>query len=153
MTIYLSYGPKGSVTTGGFAGQIELQSVSFSAGGSISAPVGDSQDRRRSYGNLTELSCSKVLDNASGQMLSDAHSLQLYKQAVVTFTRTEKTGPKTFLTLTLDNPVITRYGFSSGPDSRPVESFTINFTGVTWQAPLTNPDGSDGAPFNTSLAA
>lgn len=133
MAIYLKYdGVTGNVKTKGFESQIELNSASFGAGRDMGMAVRTNVNRGHAEPHLTEISATKGWDDmASGLLLQDAIAGVGNKKAVISFTTTSKNVVLAFLTVELENVVVSNYSVGSGGDAQPSEAFNLNYTKMT----------------------
>ncbi|MDE1882347.1 MAG: type VI secretion system tube protein Hcp [Rhodospirillales bacterium] len=150
MAIYIKYtSPNidGDVTTSGFEKQIEINSFQWGVGRGIGSPTGASGNREASTPSVSEITVSKSLDNASGNLMKEALSSGGKSKLVISFVRTDgTTGADAYLEITLTDTMISAYSMSSGGD-RPSESISFNFTKIEVKFTPMKEDGSKGSPF------
>ena len=150
MPIYIKYtNPtiNGDVTTSGFEKQIEINSFQWGVGRGVGSPTGASGNREASTPSVSEITVSKSLDNASGNLLKESLSSGGKSTLVISFVRTDGTaGADTYLEVTLTDTIISGYSMSSGGD-RPSESISFNFTKIEVKFTPQNADGTKGSPF------
>jgi len=115
----------------GDKGWIEVGSIQFGVGRGISTPVGSSSKREASAPNVSEIVMTKLMDSTSPLIYQEALRGVAHK-AQVDLVETHTDQLETYLTLTLDNCLISSYSASSGGD-RPSESFSLNFTGIEYK--------------------
>jgi len=150
MAAYLEYGAstvkgKGESTAKGHEKWIEIGSVQFGAGRSISSPVGTSAKREASAPNVSEITVTKLMDSTSPLLLQEA----LVGKAAsggTTKIHLVQTGEKqlnTYLEIIMTNAMISAYSMSSGGD-RPSESLSLNFTKFEYNYTEWKDDGSSG---------
>src|SRR5580698_785494 len=130
MAIYMKYtSPNidGGVTTTGFEKQIELNSFQFGIGRGVGSPTGGSTNREASTPSVSEITLSKVLDEATGNLIKEAYSGKGAATLVISFVRTDGGGGTAYLQYTLTDTMLSGYSISSGGD-KPSESISLNFT-------------------------
>ena len=112
---------------------ITIDSIQMGVGRSISS-VGGGGDRETSNPSFSEVTCAKSLDVASTELFMQATCGKSLGKAEIHFVQTGGTSAKgqTYLKMELDEAVISSYSMSSGGD-RPAESFSINFTKISYQ--------------------
>jgi len=136
MAAYLKYKaiPKGeSLAEGhkGTDGWIEVGGVKLGAGRSISTPVGTSSKREASAPSISEISVTKLMDSTSPLIFQEL-LIGKASNATIELTETGEDKLETFLTLTLENCLISDYHVSSG-GGRPSETFSLNFTKIEYK--------------------
>ena len=149
MPIYIKYtnpAINGDVTTAGFEKQIEINSFQWGVGRGVGSPTGASGNREASTPSVSEITVSKSLDNASGNLLKESLSSGGKSTLVISFVRTDGNGADTYLEITLTDTMISGYSMSSGGD-RPSESLSFNFVKIEVKFTPMNADGSKGSPF------
>src|ERR1700689_2487777 len=117
MAIYMKYTSpaiNGGVTTAGYTQQIELSSFQFGIGRGVGSPTGGSTNREASTPSVSEITVTKVLDEASGNLIKEAYSGAGKATAVISFVRTDGGGGVTYLEFTLTNVMLSGYSISSG---------------------------------------
>lgn len=132
MPIYMKYGAiKGQCKTTGFVDQVTCESFQFGIGRGIGS-AGSGGNREASAPSVSEIVISKIQDKASTNFFQE--SLFGEGQAVLfSFTKTgaASDAPQTYLTIALENALVSGFSISSGGD-QPSESISINFTKITW---------------------
>ena len=150
MAIYIKYtnpAINGDVTTQGFAQQIEISSFQWGVGRGIGSPTGASGNREASTPSVSEITVTKNLDNASGNLLKEALGSGGKATLVISFVRTDgTTGADVYLEVTLTDTMISGYSISSGGD-KPSESLSFNFVKIEVKFTPMKADGSKGSPF------
>lgn len=124
---------KGPAQVDGHKDWIILDSVQFGVGRSISS-VGGGGDRETSNPSFSEVTCTKATCIASSDLYFQAVAGKSLGQAQVHFMQTSGTDAKgqVYLALELEEAIISSYSASSGGD-RPSESFSVNFTKISYQ--------------------
>lgn len=121
---------KGDSSAAGYEGQIKLMSASFNASRMVSVAAG-SEARETGTPVFSEVNLSKEFDIASTELFMQSVSGDSLDEAVLTFLQTDEKGnPQTYLTITLDNPIVTSYKIKTSGGDKPTESFSLNFTKI-----------------------
>ena len=121
---------KGDVAAAGFVAQIRLATVNFSAFRSVSVANG-SQTRETGTPSFSQIDCTKEFDIASTELFMQSVSGDSLGKAILSFLQTDEKGnPQVYLTLTLDDPIVTSYSVNGSSDSKPFESFSLNFNKI-----------------------
>ena len=159
MPIYMNYeGIKGSVTEAGHKDWVELESCQVGVHRSVTTAAGKAGNRSAGAPALSEIVCTKVLDKASVNIFKAALSGE-GKKCVIDFCRSEANKIEKYLTITLDNTLISSYnisGHGGGDHTAPHESFSLNYTKIEY-AMVSRDDkdksgGSDRANYDLSAA-
>ena len=124
---------KGSAKVDAHTDWIVLDSVQLGVGRSISS-VGGGSDRETSNPSFSEMTCTKSTDISSADLYFQAVAGKSLGQAQIHFMQTHGTDAKgqVYLELVLEEAIVSSYSMSSGGD-RPTESFSINFTKISYQ--------------------
>ena len=149
--IYMKYDDgkvKGDVTESKHKDWIELKSFQWGVGRGISSPTGGSADRESSAPSISEIVGTKDQDISSVGLLTAALQGDGVK-AQIDFCRTNKEQMDVYLTIELENVMISGFSASSGGD-RPSESLSLNFTKITWKGTQMKADGSGAGPASIS---
>ena len=133
MAAYLKFGTtiKGESEAQGHKGTdgwMEIGSVQFGVGRAISTPVGASSKREASAPSISEITCTKLMDSTSPQLMQEA-LVGTAQDCEIHLVETDAEQLQTFLTIKLTNTLISGYSMSSG-GGRPSESLTLNFTKI-----------------------
>lgn len=133
MAIYLKYdGVPGNVTTKGFEGQIEVDNVSFASGRQMEMSKRSDVNRGHAEPFISEINVGKSWDDvASSKLMEDSVAGVGAKKALITFTTTSDNVVLAYLTVELENTVLSSYSIGTGGDARPAESFRLNYTKIT----------------------
>jgi type VI secretion system secreted protein Hcp len=127
---------------------IELHSCQLGTARRTSSPTGGSGDRETSKPALSEIVCTKDQDIASAKLFQLSLSGEAYK-VTIDFMKTEKGVAAPYLSLTLENTLISNYSLSgaggAGHD-RPMESLTLNTTSIKYTTKPTSTRPPDGSP-------
>ncbi len=112
---------------------ITLDSVQLGVGRAISSS-GGGKDRDTSNPSFSELTANKSTDVASSDLYFQAVAGKSLGKAEIHFIQTHGTDAKgqVYLIIELEEAIISSYSMSSGGE-RPSESFSINFTKISYQ--------------------
>jgi type VI secretion system secreted protein Hcp len=145
MPIYMKYDSvDGDATAEGHEKWIQLNSCQWGVGRGISSPTGGSADRESSAPSVSEIVVTKATDVSSTKLLNEAYQGEGQK-CQIDFCKTDKGKLEVFLTLNLENTVISGHSISSGGD-RPTESLSLNFTKVEFKNVNMGAAGDTGSP-------
>jgi type VI protein secretion system component Hcp len=133
VAIYLKYDNiPGNVTTKGFEGQIEIDSVGLGSGRAMNMSKRSDVNRGHAEPFLSEISLSKQWDDvASSKLLEDSFAGVADKKAVITFTTTSKNVVLAYMIIELEKAVVSSYSVGANGDSHPQESFKLNYTKIS----------------------
>ena len=132
MPIFMSYdGIDGDVTAEGHEKWIELSSCQFGVGRSITNPTAKGVNREASAPSVSEIVVTKVTDGASCKLFQ-ASLFGEGKTVNIDFCKTDKDKLEPYLSLTLENTMVSSFSTSSGGD-RPSESLSLNFTKIEFK--------------------
>lgn len=133
--ILLKFGTaiNGESTVTGHDKWINVDSMQLGVGRAISS-VGGGGDRDTSNPSISEVTFSKSLDVASPELFMQAICGKSLGKAELHFIQTGGAAAKgqTYLKLEFEEAIVSSYSMSSGGD-RPSESFSLNFTKITYQ--------------------
>lgn len=131
MAIYLKLdGCDGSTTTKGFEKQMELHSFQWGAGVGVGSPRGG--DRTTSEASVSEISVTKTMDKASENLFKNLLQGNAIAKGEINFTSAVKGTSIAYGTLKLEDVIVSGYSMSSGGDSLPTESISLNFKKFDW---------------------
>ena len=141
MPIYMKYGDiKGEVKDPAHRGWIELMSIQWGVGRSISSPTGSS--REASAPSVSEIVVTKRQDSASTRLFNES-MVGNGAKVIIEFVKDDGT---VYLRLELSNTLISGFSMSGkGGGVRPTESLTLNFTKVEFKN-LPGTPGETGTP-------
>jgi type VI secretion system secreted protein Hcp len=133
MAAYLKFGTtiKGESLAEGHKGSdgwIEVSSVQWGCGRSISTPVGSSAKREADAPTITEVTVTKLMDSTSPLLVQEALKGPA-EEATIELVETGENKLETFLTVKLTNAMISNYSMASGGE-RPSETLNLNFTKI-----------------------
>ena len=132
MAIYIKFDSiKGSATDKAFKEQIELQSFQWGAGLGVSSARGG--NRTSSEPSVSEITATKVLDKSSEGLFKALLKGEPVGKGTISFTAASKGESVAYVTLELEDVIISGYSMSSGGgDAMPSESLSLNFTKFDW---------------------
>lgn len=152
MPIYLNWNSgaiTGDVTESSHTGWIELNSLQWGVGRSISMATGSVSNQSPSVPSFSEVVVTKDSDDTSYKLLQQAYQ-GTGVPVVIDFVRTPGgASPVTYLEITLTNCMISGFSTSSGGDA-PSESLTLSYTAIQYMFTPTNADGSMGQQAGVS---
>ena len=124
---------KGESTVANHIGWITINSMQFGVGRGVSS-VGGGGDRETSNPSFSEVTLSKSLDIASTALMMQATCGKSLGKAEIHWIQTGGAGTngQTYLKLELTDVIVSAYSSNSGGD-RPDESFSLNFTQISYQ--------------------
>ena len=124
---------KGASQVDGHKDWVVVDSLQFGVGRSITS-VGGGSDRETSNPSFAEITCTKSTDIASADLYFQAVAGKSLGKCEIHFVQTSGTDSKgqVYLILELDEAIVSSYSVSSGGE-RPSESFSINFTKISYQ--------------------
>jgi type VI secretion system secreted protein Hcp len=145
MPLYMNYNNiPGDATAEGHEKWIELKSCQWGVGRGISSPTGASADRESSAPSVSEIVVTKDTDASSPKLLNEA--LQGEGQKVtIDFCKTDKGKLEVYLTITLENCMVSGHSHSSGAE-RPTESLSLNYTKIEFKNTGMGKAGETGSP-------
>jgi type VI secretion system secreted protein Hcp len=122
----------GESTVAGHDKWINVDSVQFGVGRSISM-VGGGGDRETSNPSFSEVTFTKSMDVASTELMMQATCGKSLGKAEVHFLQTGGTSAKgqVYCKIELEESIVSSYSASSGGE-RPSESFSLNFTKISY---------------------
>lgn len=127
MTIYIKFdGIEGKATAEGHEKWLVVDSLQWGVGRAISSAVGSAKDREASKPSISEISFTKLMDQASPLIFTEACVGKSKKVEIhLCTTGTEKL--QTYMEYTLEDCMVSGYSVSTGGD-RPNESISLSFT-------------------------
>lgn len=132
MAIYLKNDKlKGSATDANFKEQTELSSFQWGAGLGVSSARGG--DRTVSEPSVSEITCTKTTDKSSERFFKSLLKGDPVGKTEIAFTAAVKGESVAYLTLILEDVIVSGYSVSHGGGSEmPNESVSLNFTKFDW---------------------
>ncbi|MEK6238468.1 MAG: type VI secretion system tube protein Hcp [Planctomycetales bacterium] len=138
---------KGESTVASHENWITVDSIQIGVGRSIS-PVGGGGDRETSNPSFSEATVTKSTDVASAELFMQAICGKTLGDCEIHFIQTGGTSAKgqAYLTMVFGEAIVSSYSTSSAGE-RPTESFSLNFTKVSYKY-----DKFDGEKVTTGTA-
>ncbi|WP_424813027.1 Hcp family type VI secretion system effector [Roseococcus sp. YIM B11640] len=130
MAIFLKYGSiKGETTQQAHKDWIEINSMQFGMGRSITASQGGASKRESTAPSISEIVLTKSMDISSPLLFKEALGGKAV-EVKIELTQTDNNGKHIpYQKYVLSDAVIASYSISSGGD-RPMESLSLNFMKV-----------------------
>ena len=122
-------GVKGKVTAKGHEDWIDVSSVQWGVGRAISSAVGTSADREASKPSISEVSVTKLMDESSPHIFTEA-CIGKSKPVQIHLCTVGTDQINTYMEYELEDCMVSGYSVSSGGD-RPSESVSLSFTKLT----------------------
>jgi type VI secretion system secreted protein Hcp len=141
---------RGGVTAKGFEGWIELESAQVGMHRSIRSPTGRGANREASQPGVQEIVIAKLQDAVSTALFRE--SLRGEGRLIVIAFVKEDTA---YMTLVLQNTLISSYsisGHGGAGHSAPMESFSLNFTNITYEPSPKSPDTTHRSMYDLRQA-
>lgn len=137
--IYMKFGSiKGEVNLKGYLGDIELASLQWGAGRTISAPLPGTTNRDAGAPAVSEVTLTKAMDKSSPLLMQQAligpstAEVDIFFVAPLgSLAKVNSSQPATYAEYVLSNVMISGYTVNS-TGQRPTESITLNFTKVVF---------------------
>jgi len=123
---------KGQANVDGHAGWINVNSVQFGVGRSISQQVGGSAKREASSPSVSEVTFSRMTDMASPELFFQACGGVSLGQCKIDILQVVGNEAKVFCQVLLEEAMVSSYSVTSAGDN-PSESFSVNFTKISYQ--------------------
>ncbi len=122
---------KGESDVEGYKDWIRADSVQLGVGRGIST-IGGGGDRETSAPSFSEITLTKATDLSSADLFMQATCGESLGKADLHIVNVRDKKVEPYLKIELHDAIISSYSASSGGD-RPSESFSINFTKITYQ--------------------
>ena len=146
MSIYMKIeGINGKVTAKGHEEWVDVSSLQWGVGRAISSAVGTSADREASKPSISEVSITKMMDESSPLIFTEAcvGKAKLVKIDLCTVGTDQI---DTYMSYELEDCMISGYSVSSGGD-RPSESISFSFTKMTMKFIPYDKNGKPQSPL------
>jgi type VI secretion system secreted protein Hcp len=141
-------GIPGSATTKGFEGQIELITWAWGVDSSVSTGGGGGGAGKPTPRDFVALARSDIQSPLLLLNTNDGRHLQSVQLTCVRKARK----PVTFMTIKLEDVIITSYAVTPDPtDAAPLDLVHVEFSKITYSVIPQNPDGSAGTPVTTAF--
>ena len=146
MSIYMKVdGIKGKVTAKGHEEWIDVSSMQWGVGRAISSAVGTSADREASKPSISEVSVTKLMDESSPMIFTEA-CVGKGKLVTIDLCTVGTDQINTYMSYELEECMISGYSVSSGGD-RPSESISLSFTKMTMKFTPYDKNGKPTSPL------
>ena len=146
MSIYVQIdGVPGKVTAKGHEGWIDASSLQWGVGRAISSSVGTSADREASKPSISEVSITKLMDESSPLLFTEA-CVGKGKKVVIDLCTVGSDQIDVYMSYELEECMISGYSVSSGGD-RPSESLSLSFTKMEMKFTPYDKNGKPGSPL------
>jgi len=146
MSIYCQIeGIKGKVTAKGHEDWIDCSSMQWGVGRAISSAVGTSADREASKPSISEVSITKLMDESSPMIFTEA-CVGKGKKVTIDLCTVGSDQINTYMSYELEDCMISGYSVSTGGD-RPSESISLSFTKMTMKFTPYDKDGKPQSPL------
>ncbi len=109
---------------------IQCESIQFGVGRSITQTMGGS-DRETSNPSFSDVNLNKMSDISSVDLMMESAGGTQVDKAIIHLVNTAEQKAQVYMTIELENPILSSYSASSGGD-RPSESISLNFTKITY---------------------
>jgi len=128
MPIYMNIeGIKGEVTEDKHKDWIEIHSLQFGVGRSVSSAIGAGKTREASLPNVSEIVVTKVWDSASVELIRWSVGGASAKKVKIDLVTVGDKSSHSYGQVELEHVLLSGYSLSSGGD-KPSESLSLNFT-------------------------
>jgi type VI secretion system secreted protein Hcp len=132
MAIYVKYdGIEGEATHETHKKWLDVSSLQFGVGRSITTPSGSTANREASEPAVSEITITKLMDSASPKLFTESCTGAAGKKVQIHLVSTGSPG-NTYVEYTLTDALISSYSVSTGGD-RPSESVSISFTKLEYK--------------------
>jgi type VI secretion system secreted protein Hcp len=139
---------EGNVTTANYKGWIELENVEFGIQRELKTRVGMASDRAAITPVFSEVSISKMIDQASNELMLKSCGDKALPEVDIHFCKSDKDSSP-FMKIKLSNVMIGRYHTNAAKDTVPYETLTLSFTKI--QRTYLGRDGS-GSTLSPDVA-
>jgi type VI secretion system secreted protein Hcp len=130
----LSKSLRGNVKAKGYEGWIELESASHEAQRTFRNTVGVNPEASLSH--IHEILATRIPDSLSSALVQEVDRGK-GRLIVLAFVREDGT---TYMKLVLQNTLFASFTYSASGVGIPIESFTLNFTNITFEMSPNSPD-------------
>lgn len=137
---------KGQSTVDGFKDWINVDSMQLGVGRHIALQSGGSAKRESSSPSVSEVTFSRSSDMASPELFFQACGGVSLGTCTVHILQVVENKPQVFVTILLEESMISSYSLSSGGDN-PTDAVSVNFTKISYQY-----DTFDGKKVTTGTA-
>ncbi len=141
MAIYMNFNqnsPAGNVTASGYENWIEVDSMSFGVGRSITMQAGAMANREASRPSISEVTITKPLDAASGGLFKASVTGDAGVPVEIHVVQTGADNVEKYAVYKLEDVILSSYSISAVAGGAPQESISLSFAKV--EADLTHAD-------------
>jgi len=141
MAIYMNFNeksPAGNVTAAGYEDWIEVDSMSFGVGRSISMQAGAMANREASRPSISEVTITKPLDAASGRLFKASVTGDSGVKVEIHVVQTGAEKVEKYAVYKLEDVIMSSYSVSASAGGAPQESISLSFAKI--EADLTHAD-------------
>ena len=141
MAIYMNFNeksPAGNVTAAGYEDWIEVDSMSFGVGRSISMQAGAMANREASRPSISEVTITKPLDAASGGLFKASVTGDSGVKVEIHVVQTGAEKVEKYAVYKLEDVIMSSYSVSASAGVAPQESISLSFAKI--EADLTHAD-------------
>ncbi|QCN99569.1 type VI secretion system tube protein Hcp (plasmid) [Azospirillum argentinense] len=130
MAIYVKYeGIEGDVTHEAHKKWVDVNSMQFGVGRTISTPTGRASNREASSPAISEITLTRDLDKSSTKWFQESVSGSKGKAVQIDLVATGNPG-ETYMTYKLENVLVSGYSIAANGSGRPTETISLNFTKI-----------------------
>ncbi len=151
--VYLHPSIKGGVTEQKHKDWIDVQSYSFGLSNDSSVGAGTQKNRVMGSTRLHDITFSRLVDQASPQIMQTAAEAKNLDCVKVEFVRPGRNGEEVYHTMKFENCVITSWQQSGHGGSQGSESISINFVKVENKFTPFDEKGKPSSPITGSYDA
>jgi len=130
--------PAGNVTAAGYEDWIEVDSMSFGVGRSISMQAGAMANREASRPSISEVTITKPLDAASGGLFKASVTGDSGVKVEIHVVQTGAEKVEKYAVYKLEDVIMSSYSVSASAGGAPQESISLSFAKI--EADLTHAD-------------
>ena len=130
MSLYLEMeGVEGNVTAEGFEGHLQLESLSWGAGRSLSMDTGRMSNREATRPSLSEVTCTKRICKSTPLLFEQSCVGKEGKNATIRVAHTSD-ALETYLEYTLTDCLIASYNVAASGEADPIETLTLSYSSL-----------------------
>lgn len=133
MAIYMNFNNKkikGNVTATGYEDWIEISSFQLGCGRGISMEVGNMANREATRPSLSEITLSKMLDNASSGLFKESLTGVEGVTVQIHIVQTGAKQVEKFAAYELSDVLISSYSIGAGGGAAPVETLSLSYSKI-----------------------
>ena len=141
MAIYMNFNskaPAGNVTAAGYEDWIEVDSMSFGVGRSITMQAGAMSNREASRPSISEVTVTKPLDAASGGLFKASVTGDSGVVVEIHVVQTGADKVEKYAVYKLEDVIMSSYSLSASAGGAPQESISLSFAKI--ESDLTHAD-------------